>query len=245
MYFLSSYFAVSSVFHAYSQSDLFGKMIFLFLFILSIVSWVILIHKICLTKKLKKGAVFIDTFFEKNQGHFLSEKFAEELENLSFFSHPHIGIYQSLKRRVFEVLNKNSYFIQEEKGQVYLSAEDINLLESNVDAGVSKEAKKLEKNLFILSTIVTLAPFLGLLGTVWGILITFSHLQTHSLASGNTAILAGLSMALATTVVGLVVAIPALVAHNYLKHAVRDLSRDMEHFSRQLITTLEIQYRRA
>ena len=96
----------------------------------------------------------------------------------------------------------------------------------------------------MLSTIVTLAPFLGLLGTVWGILLTFSNLQMHSLTSGNSAVLAGLSMALATTVVGLIVAIPALVAYNYLKTSVKDIAADMENFSHRLLTTVEIQYRK-
>jgi len=96
----------------------------------------------------------------------------------------------------------------------------------------------------MLSTIVTLAPFLGLLGTVWGIALTFSNLQTHSLTSGSSAILSGLSMALATTVLGLIVAIPALVADNFLKSSVKDFMGNIENFSHRLLSTVEIQYRK-
>ena len=103
------------------------------------------------------------------------------------------------------------------RDSVYLSKGDIDLIESGIDGIILEQSKYLEKNLFILSTIITLAPFLGLLGTVWGILITFSNLHA-GISSVNTAVLWGISMALATTVFGLVVAIPALIAYNYLKN---------------------------
>jgi len=102
----------------------------------------------------------------------------------------------------------------------------------------------LEKNLFVLSTIVTLGPFLGLLGTVWGILLTFSELHSRGISSSNAAMLAGLSMALATTVIGLVVAIPAVIGYNYIKNAGREYLREMEDFSQVLLSTLELQYRK-
>ena len=63
---------------------------------------------------------------------------------------------------------------------------------------------------------------MGLLGTVWGILVTFSGLQSNGLSSANSSVLSGLSMALGTTVFGLVVAIPALVGYNYLKSIIGD-----------------------
>ena len=124
-----------------------------------------------------------------------------------------------------------------------MSSKDIELIDSHLDVEILKQTKLLEKNLFILPTVVTLGPFLGLLGTVWGILITFNTLQTQSLLNNNTSILSGLSMALSTTVVGLMVAIPALIAYNYLKNWIKNFRSDMLHFSHGLITTLEIQYR--
>jgi biopolymer transport protein TolQ len=76
-------------------------------------------------------------------------------------------------------------------------------------------------------------------------LVTFSSLQTHTITSANTTVLAGLATALATTVLGLLIAIPALVAHNYLKNAIHELNKDMENFSQLLLTTVELQYRKA
>jgi biopolymer transport protein TolQ len=95
--------------------------------------------------------------------------------------------------------------------------------------------KQLESGLYCLPTIVSLAPFLGLLGTVWGILITFNELQLGKSVQGSSAIMGGLSMALGTTVVGLIVAIPALVAYNYLRSQIKSICVDIDCFCEDLI----------
>ena len=145
------------------------------------------------------------------------------------------------------MLNKNLFFAkQAAKDQtVYLSPADLELIESYGSTKISSQMKILDKNLFILSTIATLAPFLGLLGTVWGILITFAQLHQGASASSNSVMLGGLSTALATTVLGLVIAIPALVSYNYLKNTTKKLSSDMEDFLSDLLSTLELQYRKS
>jgi biopolymer transport protein TolQ len=229
--------SVGAFFSAYSQADFFGKLIFWGLFSLSIISWIVLLHKIWYTRRLK----FLSNKFKKH--------FNQRQENILDINidytkyHPFLEIYNTVKQKTLEILKKNKYFLNKEEN-IYLSQSDIELVESHLSACIADLSKHLEKNLFILSTIVTLAPFLGLLGTVWGILITFSNLQTNSLATGNSSILSGLSMALATTVIGLVVAIPALIAYNYLKHALKDFRKDTEIFSHHLLTTLELQYKK-
>jgi biopolymer transport protein TolQ len=104
--------------------------------------------------------------------------------------------------------------------------------------------RKLEKNIFVLSTIVTLAPFLGLLGTVWGILLTFSDLQAKGSTAGSANMLTGLSLALTTTVLGLLIAIPALIGYTYLKNKLREYKRETEDFSHRLLTVIELHYRK-
>jgi biopolymer transport protein TolQ len=229
-------------FQAYTQSDLFGKMIFISLFILSITSWVLIVHKIFLVRKLKKHSFVFEKDIEKKEDSLLSFKF----DGLTLLQHPYLEIFSCLKNKTLEILNKNRFYLNNQitPKEVSLAPEDMELIESHVDATILHVAKKLEKNLFILSTVVTLAPFLGLLGTVWGILLTFSNLQSHAITTGNTSILSGLSLALGTTVIGLVVAIPALVAYNYLKATVKDFTVDMENFSHRLLAKIEIQYRR-
>ncbi len=230
------------VFQAYAQSDLFGKMIFWGLFILSAISWFLLIYKVWLTKKTQAHCNQFMLYLQQKKDKLLHL----QMERTTVFSQPYVQVYKKLKDTTVEILNKNRFFhkSEEENSEVYLSQADIELIESHMIAESNNQSKFLEKNLFVLSTVATLAPFLGLLGTVWGILITFSDLQTHAISTSNSQILSGLSMALATTVLGLVVAIPALIAYNYLKSAVKDFVKDLDHFSHQLITTIEIQYRK-
>lgn len=231
---------------AYEQSDFFGKLIILGLFFLSILCWILLIYKIWLTKNVEKLSTSFFTAYQKNKENLLQLE-AKDLPHPKHrqIPHPYFDIFHALKSKTLEVLNKNLYFSQQNKGQVYLSPADLEIIESYSLTAVSAQTKVLEKNLFILSTIVTLAPFLGLLGTVWGILVTFAELQTGAAAGSNSAVLGGLSTALVTTVLGLVIAIPALVAYNYLKTTIKNYSSDMEDFLYDLLSTIELQYRKA
>jgi len=225
-----------ALFSAYFQADFFGKCIFFGLFTLSIACWIVLIYKTLQVRRAKRLAFAFEKIFVKNKDHLLSLQAEKQ-------KHPFAHVFVALKQKTLEILNKNHFFA-EEKETVYLTRSDLELLESHVLTTISSEAKQLEKNLFVLSTIVTLAPFLGLLGTVWGILVTFSELQTGASASSNSAIIGGLSTALATTVLGLLIAIPALISHNWLRNAFKYLTSDMEDFLYKLLSTLELQYRK-
>jgi biopolymer transport protein TolQ len=232
---------------AYSQSDFFGKLIFLSLFLLSAICWVVLIQRIWLTRQVRDLSFSFKEAFEKNREHLLRlEREHLPSPKTKEIPHPFAEILFNLKAKTLEVLNKNLFFAKQvdKDAAVYLSTSDLELIESHVLTTISVQSKQLDKNLFILSTIVTLAPFLGLLGTVWGILITFAELHSGAAASSNNVILGGLSTALATTVLGLVIAIPALIAYNYLKNSTRKLSSDMEDFLYLLLSTLELQYRK-
>jgi biopolymer transport protein TolQ len=162
---------------------------------------------------------------------------------------PFQDLYFVLRKYTLEVLNKNRRFGQKngvspENAISYLSPTDIDFVQSHLMTTIANQTKQLEKNLFILSTIVSLAPFLGLLGTVWGILSTFAELQSGASGSGHGMVLSGISLALATTVLGLIVAIPALIGYNYLKNAARNFQIDMEGFSNELLASVEIYYRK-
>ena len=126
----------------------------------------------------------------------------------------------------------------------YLSTADIEFIDAQLYSLISLQIKQLDRHLYILATIVSLGPFLGLLGTVWGILTTFSELQTAGGGASNQMVIGGLSMALATTVLGLIDAIPALIGYNYLKNGLRDFQTEMEHFSTQILASVEMQYRK-
>lgn len=233
---------------SYSQSDFFGKVIILGLIGLSVLCWIVLLHKLWIISKVRKFSQAFQKALELNKEALLTV-------DLSVFPkpksdgipHPYAKIFHALKQKTMEILNKNHYFLRQggqSKGAVYLTKSDLELVEAHVMTTISLQNKELEKNLFVLSTIVTLAPFMGLLGTVWGILMTFSGLHEGGAVSSNSAILGGLSTALATTVLGLIIAIPALVSYNYFKNALRVFGSDMDDFLSHLISTIELQYKK-
>jgi biopolymer transport protein TolQ len=233
---------------AYTQSDFFGKLIIFSLIALSVICWIVLIQKTWTMRQVNQLSIAFQKAVERSNEPLL----ALDLSNLpkgriNSAPHPFASIYATVKQRTVEVLNKNHYFISQTapgKASVYLTPSDLELVQSHVITTISVQNKALEKNLFILSTIVTLAPFMGLLGTVWGILVTFSGLQDGGAISSNTSILGGLSTALATTVMGLIIAIPALIAYNYLKNSVRNYASDMDDFLTLLLSNIELQYRK-
>ncbi len=234
---------------AYVQSDFFGKVIMGALFFLSLVCWIVLTYKIWEAKKAKTSSLHLQRLLKKNKDRLLHLDSSEiTLPLPKYVPQPFAQIYFELKEKTLETLNKKIFFLkqmQEDHDAVYLTSDDIAQLEQHVATTISIQGKILEKHLFVLSTIVTLAPFLGLLGTVWGILVTFAELNSGGSAGSNSVILGGLSTALATTVLGLIIAIPALVSYNYLRNNLKSFSSDMEDFLYTLLSTLELQYRKA
>jgi biopolymer transport protein TolQ len=231
------------IFSAFLQADFFGKLIFFALFVLSAISWFFLIHKIwSLSQAGRYGTLFTQAI-KRQKSSLLNLKVEEaRSKNLQKISHPFDFLYRSFQKKAIEILDKNHDYTK--TGQAFLSKTDMNLLSSELDASITKAKETLEKNLFILSTTVSLAPFLGLLGTVWGILITFGELQAGHSVSSSSAILGGLSTALVTTVLGLLIAIPALIGYNYLKNFSRRFTVEMGDFGHFLLSTVELQYRK-
>ncbi|MFY7842567.1 MAG: MotA/TolQ/ExbB proton channel family protein [Rhabdochlamydiaceae bacterium] len=242
------FLSISIFFSAYTESDFFGKWIFIGLYALSILCWTIGLYKFWVMRKTQKiSRQFQDRVLRNKQSILnLGVEDLPKLENKEI-PHPFLAVFLSMKEKTLEILNKNNFFASkgdENSSRAYLSKTDFEFLETQVLVTISEEYKKLDSYLFVLSTIVTLAPFLGLLGTVWGILVTFMELQKGQNAGSNSIILGGLSTALATTVLGLLIAIPALIAFNYLKNASRLLLSQLEDFFYQLVSAIEIQYRR-
>lgn len=244
--FVNNYFiATNPFFDAYTQSDILGKGIFLGLIALSICTWVLLIHKVWLTYHARKHSVQFYEAFELQRANPLNL----DCENAQRRKQPNpfLNLYLVLKRHTLEILNKNRRFGQRKETPSdvsYLSPSDIDFVQAHLMTTVANQTKFLEKNLFILATVISLAPFLGLLGTVWGILATFSDLQTQTGGGTHNMVLGGISLALATTVLGLIDAIPALIGYNYLKNAIRNFEIEMEGFSNEILASIEMQYRK-
>src|SRR5262249_42002555 len=102
----------------------------------------------------------------------------------------------------------------------YVSLKGMEHVKRSMENTVAQESLRLESGLILLAIAVSGAPFLGLLGTVWGVMSTFGHVAMQQNAS-LTAMAPGVAAALVTTVAGLLVAIPSMFGYNWLVHNLR------------------------
>ncbi|MCH9634307.1 MAG: Tol-Pal system protein TolQ [Chlamydiae bacterium] len=159
---------------------------------------------------------------------------------------PFLELYKIIRLNTLDILKKNKAYLANKEGSdpgLCLSATDIEQISSQLNTTINTEKKKLSGRLSFLFTTVSLAPLLGLLGTVWGISVTMSEMPNKANTLSNDAVLSGLAMALGTTVIGIVVAIPALIAYNYFKQFIENYSIRMDNFSSEMLSSIEMHYR--
>jgi biopolymer transport protein TolQ len=106
---------------------------------------------------------------------------------------------------------------------------------------VAQQSLKLESGLIALAIAVSGAPFLGLLGTVWGVMSAFGHVARMGSADLKT-LAPGVSAALVTTVAGLLVAIPSMFGYNWLVHNLRVQTVELDNFAQELTSHMETEY---
>ncbi len=122
-----------------------------------------------------------------------------------------------------------------------ISMSSFDSVKVSLERVASAQAMSLEKGMIILSTAVAGGPFIGLLGTVWGVMETFSGIARANSAS-LTAMAPGVAGALIATVVGLFVAIPAMFAYNYMVTTIRAITQELDNFTAEYATALEHKY---
>jgi len=122
-----------------------------------------------------------------------------------------------------------------------LSLNQLETLRAVVDRHVADEALNLEDQMGLLATAVSAAPFLGLLGTVWGVMDAFSGMA-QSGSAALSAVAPGISGALLTTIVGLLVALPSMIGYNLLSSRIRRLSVQMDNFAQEFISAIQNTY---
>ena len=123
----------------------------------------------------------------------------------------------------------------------HLSLNQLETLRAVVDRNVADEALKLEDQMGELATAVSAAPFLGLLGTVWGVMDAFNGMA-ESGSAALSAVAPGISGALLTTIVGLLVALPSMVGYNMLSCRIRRISVQMDNFAQEFISAIQNAY---
>jgi biopolymer transport protein TolQ len=123
----------------------------------------------------------------------------------------------------------------------FVSLKGMEHVKRTLENMVAQESLKLESGLILLAIAVSGSPFLGLLGTVWGVMSTFGHIAQQGNAS-MAAMAPGVSAALVTTVAGLCVAIPSMFGYNWLVHNLRVLTVELDNFAQELVSQIETEY---
>jgi len=129
--------------------------------------------------------------------------------------------------------------IEKEKGKASGSGHDsIDNLERALGRASRNEMMRLERSLTFLATTGSTAPFIGLFGTVWGIMNAFQNIGAQGGASLAT-VAPGISEALIATAIGLAAAIPAVMGYNYYTHKIRGLRIQMENFASDFLNIVK------
>ena len=153
------------------------------------------------------------------------------------------NIYNATIERLLKIISPTSrnMLIEHKRPTSALTSREIELVGSFCAQTTEDEKLKLENGTGVIATIVTLAPMMGLLGTVWGVLDAFADLgRAHS---ADIATLApSISAALVTTVVGLLIAIPGQMISNRINASIRNLANDLDGFAEELVGRMACEF---
>ncbi|ALA61640.1 protein TolQ [Rickettsia amblyommatis] len=213
-----------SIFSLISSSDIIGKSVMLMLLIASIWSWAIILDKIFKLVQVQKSMrAFENVFWSGGVLEQLYESIKRSVNNpLALIFVSAMDECKSLSTQGLSEGLKNNHK-ERITGAMYLAQ--------------NREVEKLEKNLSFLATVGSSAPFVGLFGTVWGIMHSFQSIAT----SNNTSLAVvapGIAEALLATAIGLFAAIPAVIFYNYLISRITLINNKIEDFISELNSIL-------
>lgn len=221
--------ATVNVVQVFLRSDPVGQVITVMLLLFSIFAWSVMLGKSSELNRLRQ------------LNHQFDQRLRDERKLLdlpeSFRSRRSIP-YADLFADAVE-----SYWraaaIGKEKGEDSLQAR-LEHAENAIARALARQTLRYEENMVWLATMVTVAPFMGLLGTVWGVMESFSAVSVMQTASIQT-LAPGVSAALLTTIAGLVVAIPSVVGYNVLLNKTKVLATEIENYASTLADRIELE----
>ena len=239
-HFPASFLAEGGLLYAYEKSTLAGKMVLLSLFIASVLSWTVMVTKFKLLRRAKdRRTDFIEAFRGDRQPLSLYQSGAR------FAGAPVFAVYQAGCRELcLQMLGSTEVdetFAARLETAPRITPAQMRMVQTSMERAVGESALRLESQMVLLSTAVSGAPFLGLLGTVWGVMETFGDVAAAGKAS-LTAMAPGVSAALITTVTGLLVAIPAMFGYNWLVTTLRGMVVELDNFAAELSSVFEHKY---
>ena len=206
------------IFDLLSNASLPVQIILLILVVASVLSWILIFEKFfTLSKSTKNSHLIEDQFWE-----------GESVEKL----------YIDLKEKDLIELETSELVLltvhEELKSKSTKKTEELESVERLVRVVINREEERLSKNLSLLATISSSAPYIGLLGTVIGIINAFAGLSTTAQLTLSS-VAPGISEALVATAVGLLAAIPALIGYNQLTRKLENILNGSLAFAEELI----------
>ncbi|NBR84077.1 MAG: MotA/TolQ/ExbB proton channel family protein [Verrucomicrobia bacterium] len=230
---LSPLFASGALQFAFEKATTEGKITIGTLIVVSLFSWTVMISK---TRQIWIARRAAKKFFAA----FRASRDPLELlrKKQEFDGAPAYEVYYAGAQELEYQLKNNPVDI---RGKQHISTTSFESVQVALERTVGAESLALEKGMIVLSTAVAGGPFIGLLGTVWGVMETFSGIAKANSAS-LTAMAPGVAGALIATVIGLLVAIPAMFAYNFMVTTIRAITQDLDLFVSEYATLIEHAY---
>lgn len=207
------------------------------LVLLSVCCWGIAFFKFLVMRSaIKESEMFLNIFWERSR---LSQTYqdAQQLQQsplAEIFRSGYMELQKLKKVKKVSAAERAAGDIDEAGSQVF----GMGSVKRALDQASISEQARLEKNLSFLATTGNTAPFIGLFGTVWGIMDSFRQIGLRG--SANLATVApGISEALVATAFGLIAAIPAVIAYNYFVSKTRMIASEMDNFSSEFLNIIE------
>jgi biopolymer transport protein ExbB len=207
--------------------------------IMSAISWIVMVAKFSYIKGLSRGSKEFINEWHHLAGNItaLDTSDPEKIASLGGRADPvHIQFIHSSP--IYRVYHLGCQEIQKRGGRGGgLSRRSIEAIKSSIDGQATRETVRLNSSMVLLTICIAGGPYVGLLGTIIGVMITFGEIAMLGEVDIN-AIAPGIAAALLATVCGLIVAIPALFGYNYLSVQVKEITTDLHLFIEEFITRM-------
>ena len=229
-----------ALYYAYQNSDAVGRAIVLFLTIgMSALTWTTMLDKALALSKAKRLSERFLFRFRENTRHIASSSLVRDADGNPS---PIAQVYNAGVEKLIEFYEnaQGGNALSGAVVPVKLSEAQFNAIEAVIEREVSSQIEQLETRIGLLATLVSLSPFCGLFGTVWGVMMAFCGIAVAGKAD-FTALAPGVAGALLTTVAGLVVAIPSLIGYNYLNGMIRSQTVQMDNFTEEFMAKIKLE----
>jgi len=229
--------AAINIVEVFLQSDIVGQVITVCLCVSSLVTWTVMFGKRSEMKRMGElNAAFEARLRDERSLLDLPESFRQRR------SIPYGDLFADAVESYWraDAISRERGELGGDAGGAPDPRARIEHAENALQRALSRQTLRYESSMIFLASIVTGAPFLGLLGTVWGVMESFSSVSTQQTASIQ-ALAPGISSALMTTVAGLLVAIPSLFGYNYILAHTKRLITELENFASSLADRIELE----